>query len=93
MVQVDDRPLINFERYVKFMDRVKEAVHYMPPDMERYRQQGLLEFTENELLRTRLANITEEDLVVRSKNLEAQETMERRSRKSQLRQLGFLKKM
>ncbi|PPQ89078.1 hypothetical protein CVT25_006450 [Psilocybe cyanescens] len=91
VLQVDGRPLINFERYTKFMDRIKEAVHYTPPDMERYRQQRMLEYIENELLRTKLANITEEDLVTRSKKLEAQEMMERRSRKSQLRHLGFLK--
>ncbi len=31
IVKVDGYPLINFERYVKFMDRIKEVVHYKPP--------------------------------------------------------------
>ena len=50
-IEVEDegRPLINFQRYVKFMDKIKETLHYKAPYLEQYRRQGYLAYLENEL--------------------------------------------
>jgi len=49
VVEDEGRSLINFQRYVKFMDKIKEISHYKPPDLEQYRQQGYLAYLENQL--------------------------------------------
>jgi len=49
VVEDEGRPLINFQRYVKFMDKIKEILHYKPPDLEQYRKQGYLDYLENQL--------------------------------------------
>ena len=49
VVEDEGRPLINFQRYVKFMDRIKEILHYEPPDLEQHRQHGYLPYLENQL--------------------------------------------
>jgi len=49
VVEDEGRPLINFQRYVKFVDKIKEILHYKHPDLEQYRQQGYLAYLENQL--------------------------------------------
>ena len=49
LVEEEGRPLINFQRYAKFVDKIKETLHYKPPDLEQYRQQGYLAYLENQL--------------------------------------------
>jgi len=88
-VQVDGRPLINFQRYLKFMDRVNEVLHYKHPDLEQYRQLGQLDYLENQLRNLRMSHTPDEDLMARSQILEARETLDFKTRKPQLRALGF----
>jgi len=88
-IQVDGRPLINFERYLKFMDRVNEVVHYKPPSLEQCRQLGHLDYLESQLRNLRMSPTSEEDLMARSRILEARETLDFRTRKPQLKALGF----
>lgn len=88
-IQVDGRPLINFERYLKFMDRVYEVVHYKPPNLEQYRQLGYLDYLESQLRNVRMSSTSDDDHMTRSKLLEARETVAFRTRKPQLRALGF----
>jgi son of sevenless-like protein len=88
-VQVDGRPLINFQRYLKFMDRVNEVVHYKPPNLEQYRQLGHLDYLESQLRNVRMTSTSDDDLMARSKFLEARETLDFRTRRPQLQALGF----
>ncbi|RDB23999.1 Serine/threonine-protein kinase STY17 [Hypsizygus marmoreus] len=88
-VEVDGVPLINFERYVKFTDRIKEVLHYEPPDLERYRQQGQLAYLEHQLRGVHLKPTIDEDLMERSLALEAGEARDYRTRKRELKRLGF----
>ncbi|KAF8181559.1 ras guanine nucleotide exchange factor domain-containing protein [Pholiota molesta] len=88
-VQVDGRPLINFQRYIKFMDRIKEVVHYKPPSLEQYRQQGQLDYLENQLRNLKMTSTSDDDLMTRSRLLEAREIQDYKTRKPQLKSLGF----
>jgi son of sevenless-like protein len=88
-VQVDGRPLINFQRYIKFMDRIKEVVHYKPPSLEQYRQQGQLDYLENQLRNLKMTSTSDDDLMARSRLLEAREIQDYKTRKPQLKSLGF----
>ncbi|KAH9483782.1 Serine/threonine-protein kinase STY17 [Psilocybe cubensis] len=85
----DGKPLINFQRYVKFMAHVREAISYKPPDLERYRLQGQLDYLENQLRNLRLSDNPDEELMARSRKYETQETIDYRTRKPQLKTLGF----
>lgn len=89
IVRVDGYPLINFERYVKFMDRVKEVVHYKPPSLEHYRQHGYREYLENQLRNLKMTSTSDDEQMVRSQSLEAREILDYRTRKPQLKTLGF----
>ncbi|KAG6909463.1 hypothetical protein DXG01_000448 [Tephrocybe rancida] len=89
VVKVDGIHMINFERYIRFTDRVKEVLHYMPPDLERYRQQGQLAYLEHQLRKVHLHSNVDEDLMKRSTTLEAGETRDYRARKRELKRLGF----
>jgi len=86
IVQVDGRPLINFQRYLKFMDRVNEVVHYKPPVLEQFRSLGLLAYLEDQLRRL---PTSDDALMARSRALEAREVSTYNSRAPQLRALGF----
>lgn len=88
-VKEDGVMLINFERYVKFTDRMKEVVHYVAPDLERYRQQGQLAYLEHQLHDIYLKPNIDEELMERSLTLEAEETRDYRTRKRELKRLGF----
>lgn len=89
VVEVDGHPLINFERYIKFTDRIKEVLHYTPPDLEQYRQQGQLAYLEQQLRGVHLKPDVDEELMERSLKLEAGETRDYRTRRRELRRLGF----
>ncbi|KAF8163016.1 ras guanine nucleotide exchange factor domain-containing protein [Crassisporium funariophilum] len=89
VVQEGGRPLINFQRYTKFMDRIKEVVHYEPPDLERYRQQGQLAYLDHQLHNVNITPTSDDDFLTRSKMLEARESIDYKSRRRQLRMLGF----
>jgi len=88
-IQVDERPLINFQRYLKFMDRVNEVVHYRPPNLEQHRQLGYLDYLESQLRNLRISSTSEEGLIARSNFLETREKSQIRTRKVQLKALGF----
>ncbi|KAG6861734.1 hypothetical protein C0995_012738 [Termitomyces sp. Mi166 len=88
-IEVDGVPMINFERYIRFTDRVKEVLHYTAPDLERYRQQGQLAYLEHQLHKVHLTPDIDDELVKRSTTLEADETRDYRARKRELRRLGF----
>lgn len=88
-IEVDGRRLINFKRYVKFMDRIKEVLHYIPPEMEHYRYQGQLAYLEHQLSGVYPSNEMDEELMERSRRLEMGETRDYRTRKRELRRLGF----
>jgi len=49
VVEDEGRPLINFQRYVKFTDKITEILNHKPPDLEQYRKQGYLAYLENQL--------------------------------------------
>ena len=43
IIEVDGRRLINFKRYIRFMDCIKEVVYFSPPNLEEQRHGGQLE--------------------------------------------------
>jgi len=89
-IQVDGGlSLINFQRFLVFMDRIKEVFHYKPPDLERYRQQGQLTYLENQLRHVKLSATLDDDLNARSRKLEARESLDYRNRLDQCKDLGF----
>ena len=72
-VRVGDTDLINFERYNKFMDRIKEVAHYTPPELQEYRDTGRLEYLLDSLSKFPFSNNTEDALLARSRDLKAEE--------------------
>ncbi|KAG5652947.1 hypothetical protein H0H81_002955 [Sphagnurus paluster] len=89
VVQVDGTPLINFERYIRFTDRIKEVLHYTPPNLEGFRQHGQLAYLENQLRNIQPKSNTDDALMERSLTLEAGEARDYRTRKRELTRLGF----
>ena len=75
-VKVEGRPLINFQRYVKFMDKIKEILHYKPPNLEQYRQQGYLAYLENQLQCVCDEENTDDELMKKSIELRKGEVLE-----------------
>ncbi|CAA7267623.1 unnamed protein product [Cyclocybe aegerita] len=88
-VHVDGQTLVNFQRYIKLIDRIKEVVHYRPPDLESYRNQGQLAYLENQLRNLKMSEHKDDELVLRSELLRKSEERDYRTRKPQLRTLGF----
>jgi son of sevenless-like protein len=88
-VEEDGHPLINFQQYLKFVDRVNEVVHYKPPDLERYRKSSRLDYLEEQLRKLQMSPTSDDALMARSKTLEARETSDFKTRKHQLGVLGF----
>lgn len=88
-VRVGDKDVINFVRYTKFMDRIKEVAHYTPPDLESYRNGGQLGYLLNSLKDFAFSSDTADHQLARSQKLAAQEESDYRTRKAHLRQLGF----
>lgn len=90
VVEIDGRSLINFERYTKFMGKVREARLHKPPDLERFRSLGQLAYLEHQLRTVNLDNNHSDDaLMTRSLELEAVETRIHNSRARELERLGF----
>lgn len=89
VVEDQGHPLINFQRYVKFMDRIKEILHYKPPDLEQYRHQGQLAYLENQLKGVQPTANTDDELMEKSIALEAGEVLDFKLRRRELRSLGF----
>jgi son of sevenless-like protein len=87
-IEVEDegRPLINFQRYVKFIDKIKEILHYKPPDLEQHRQQGYLAYLENQLHCVCIGENTDDELMRRSNALQKGEALEIKNR---YRSVGF----
>lgn len=83
--------MINFERYVMFMDRVREVAHYKPPNLEPYRSAGYLEYLQRQLRSVRITPDSDEQMMTRSKIIEARETIDFRTRRPQWESLGFRK--
>jgi son of sevenless-like protein len=89
IVQVDGRPLINFQRYLKFMERVNEVVYYKSPVLEQFRPLGLLAHLENQLEKLRISPTSDDDLMKRIRMLETREISTYNSRTREIRALGF----
>ncbi|KAG6909446.1 hypothetical protein DXG01_000431 [Tephrocybe rancida] len=87
VVGVDGIPLINFEPYVRFTERVKEMMQYKPPDLEKHRQQGHLAYLEKEL--REVHSNTDNELMKRSEKLEADEALAKQGRTREMKGLGF----
>ena len=88
-VRVDDTDLINFERYNKFMDRIKEVAHYTPPSLQEYRDTGQLEYLLDSLAEFPFSDDTENALLARSVDLKAQEKIDVDLRIDVFENLGF----
>jgi hypothetical protein len=88
-VEVDQEHLINFQRYVKFMDQAKELFHYKTPDLEMYRHDGRLEYLEDQLRSLEVSKKTEDEVGARSLFLERRENVDQKGRKAMLQTLGF----
>lgn len=88
-VRMGDKHLINFERYIKFMDRIKEVAHYTPPDLESHRYGGQLGYLLKSLKDFSFSSDTDDEQLARSQTLAAQEESDYRTRKTHLKQLGF----
>jgi hypothetical protein len=89
VVEIKGRPLINFQRYTKFMDRVREIFPLPPPDLERYRQQGQLAYLEDKLATVKLEENVEDELFKRSQTVRATEEILDRHRIPERGRLGF----
>ncbi|RXW24190.1 hypothetical protein EST38_g1647 [Candolleomyces aberdarensis] len=89
VVQIKGRPFINFQRYTKFMDRVREIFSLPPPDLESHRKQGQLAYLEDKLATVSLEEGAEDELVQRSQTVQANEVVLKRLRIPERGKLGF----
>jgi son of sevenless-like protein len=88
-IEQDGQHLINFNRYIKFMDRTKEIMYYEPPRLEEFRLQGQLAYLVNQIRSICPSVETEQRLMAKSRALMSQEASDYRTRKPQLVKLGF----
>lgn len=88
-VEVDQEHLINFQRYIKFMDQVKDLFHYKAPGLELYRHDGRLEYLEGQLRLLEASKKTEDEVVARSLFLARRENVDLKRRWPTLQALGF----
>jgi len=88
-VEVDQEHLMNFQRYVEFMDHAKELYLYKTPDLEKYRHDGQLEYLERQLRSLEASKEIEDQLVARSLFLERRENVDQKRRVPSLQALGF----
>jgi hypothetical protein len=88
-VEVDQEHLINFQRYVKFMDHAKEVFRYKTPELEMYRHDGRLEYLEGQLRSLEASKKTEDEVVARSLFLERRENVDQKGRATNMKALGF----
>ncbi|KAK0459498.1 uncharacterized protein EV420DRAFT_1763213 [Desarmillaria tabescens] len=89
-IEHQGRTLINFERHVRFIDKVKEVLYYKSPDLEEYRPLGYLRYLEDRLRSIRLDDPKFEQLLLeRAKARELDEDRMHRNRTLELRRVGF----
>ncbi|KAJ6623384.1 ras guanine nucleotide exchange factor domain-containing protein [Mycena sp. CBHHK59/15] len=89
VIESDGFSLINFHRYVKFMDHTRGLLRFKPPDLERYRSNGQLAYLQHQLLGVHFDPDTDVALMQRSLELEVDETRIHRTRALELKRLGF----
>lgn len=89
VVEIKGKPLINFQRYTKFLERVREVFPLRPPDLERYRQQGQLAYLEDKLANVKLDEQADDELIKRGKTVQATEQVLNRHRIPEREKLGF----
>ncbi|PPQ72493.1 hypothetical protein CVT24_003256 [Panaeolus cyanescens] len=83
----DNTLLINFTRYVKFMERLTESLAYhRAPNLEKYRRQGSLAYLESKLKGVETGQAEEERQIERSKVWQSRE----RGFDEELGILGFM---
>ncbi|KAF9002032.1 ras guanine nucleotide exchange factor domain-containing protein [Cyathus striatus] len=85
---INGRRLINFQRCIRLMDRIKDILYYEAPDLEHYRQ-GQLACLELELKNVDPTVITDDKLEARSVSLAKEEIRIHNTGESALHQLGF----
>jgi hypothetical protein len=83
------RPLINVERYTKFLDTLKQVFPQQPPDFDSYRQQGALAYLEDKLDKTTVGEEIEDRLYAKSENVRAVEQQLGELRVVERGKLGF----
>lgn len=89
-IEREGRTLINFERHIRFIDKVKEVLYYKPPDLEEYRPLGYLRYLEHRLRNIRPDDPKFEQSLLKQANVrELEEDRMRRNRTSELQRLGF----
>ena len=88
-IQEEGQHLINLERYITFMARSKELLHYTPPSVGDHHQGTQFKYLLAQLRTVTYSQGTDERLLARSAILQGQEVSNRRSRKDQMLQLGF----
>ncbi|TFK72558.1 ras GEF [Pluteus cervinus] len=89
VVTKDNKSLINFERYTKFAERLKELTQLKPTSLERYRSQGQLAYVEAHLRNVHPSSSQDDDFNRQSLKLHEEEAREWRQRKLELKALGF----
>lgn len=89
VVEVKGRPLVNFQRYAKFLEKVRTVFPLPPPDLERYRQQGQLAYLENKLAEVTLGESADDWLVSRSQTVKTEEATLAALKVPQRIKLGF----
>ncbi|KAF9036774.1 ras guanine nucleotide exchange factor domain-containing protein [Panaeolus papilionaceus] len=86
-LQLDSQRLVNFTRYVEFMERLNESLAYhRAPNLEKYRREGALAYLESKLKGVEVSDQEEEKQIARSKVLQAKE----RGFDEELARLGFM---
>jgi son of sevenless-like protein len=89
-VRVDDCYLVDFSRYNKFMDRVKEILYYSPPDLEDKRHGGQLAYLLDQLRDIDLSGSLEQQLLAKGKELSVRESSINTIHNETLRRVGFI---
>lgn len=87
--KVDGQYLINFKRYVSFIHYIQDRLHYTPLNMDDQRYSGELDYLLDRLRGVDISEQANKRRLERSRALVAQEKVDHRTRKVQLRQLGF----
>lgn len=85
----NDRQLINFERYVRFRNRIQELMDLEPANLEHYRTNGPFFYAETHLHRIQPGAKLDDQFMKRSMDLQEYEKREWRQRTQELKQLGF----
>lgn len=88
-IEENGQHLINFDRYVAFMERTMEIMYYLPPHLEEHRHGGQLAYLLNQLRGIELSDEMDDRLMAKSRSLMLQEASDYRTRKPQLVKLGF----